>query len=86
MALNQPHWRHACNLVHPVSVHANDLDQSVAFYEQLFGMRRIASPTFAFPVQWLRLRRQQLHLFVRSNVQLDGARIPRLDGGIVAAA
>jgi lactoylglutathione lyase len=32
-------------------------------------MRRIASPTFAFPVQWLRLRRQQLHLFVRSNVQ-----------------
>jgi catechol 2,3-dioxygenase-like lactoylglutathione lyase family enzyme len=51
-----------------VSVHANDLDRSVAFYEQLFGMERIASPTFAFPVQWLRLGRQQLHLFVRSNV------------------
>jgi lactoylglutathione lyase len=51
-----------------VSVHANDLDRSVAFYEQLFGMRRIASPTFAFPVQWLRLGRQQLHLFVRSDV------------------
>jgi lactoylglutathione lyase len=51
-----------------VSVHANDLERSVAFYEQLFGMQRIASPTFAFPVQWLRLGRQQLHLFVRPNV------------------
>jgi hypothetical protein len=37
----------------PVSVHANDLDHSVAFEGQLFAMRRIASPTFPFPVQWL---------------------------------
>jgi catechol 2,3-dioxygenase-like lactoylglutathione lyase family enzyme len=52
-----------------VSVHADDLDQSVAFYEQVFGMQSIATPTFAFPVQWLRLGRQQLHLFVRQDVQ-----------------
>jgi lactoylglutathione lyase len=51
-----------------VSVHADDLDQSVAFYEQLFAMQRIPTPTFAFPVQWLRLGRQQLHLFVRPDV------------------
>jgi Glyoxalase/Bleomycin resistance protein/Dioxygenase superfamily len=44
----------------------------VGFYEQLFGMRRIPSPTFAFPVQWLRLGTQQLHLFVRPD-----ARAPR---------
>jgi YD repeat-containing protein len=43
------------------------LDESVAFYEQLFGMRRIPTPTFAFPVQWLRLGNQQLHLFVRPD-------------------
>jgi catechol 2,3-dioxygenase-like lactoylglutathione lyase family enzyme len=52
-----------------VSIHANDLEESAAFYEQLFGMQRIATPTFAFPVMWLRLGNQQLHLFVRSNVQ-----------------
>jgi lactoylglutathione lyase len=55
--------------INHVSVHADDLDESVAFYEQVFGMQRIASPTFAFPVQWLRLGRQQLHLFVREDVQ-----------------
>src|SRR6266568_3821483 len=52
-----------------VSIHADDLDQSAAFYEQLFGMQRIATPTFAFPVVWLRLGDQQLHLFIRPDVQ-----------------
>jgi len=40
--------------INHVSVHAHDLDESVAFYEDLFGMRRIPTPNFAFPVQWLR--------------------------------
>jgi YD repeat-containing protein len=52
-----------------VSIHADDLDQSAAFYERLFGMQRIATPTFAFPVAWLRLGDQQLHLFIRPDVQ-----------------
>jgi lactoylglutathione lyase len=52
-----------------VSIHADDLDESAAFYEQLFGMQRVATPTFAFPVVWLRLGSQQLHLFVRPGVQ-----------------
>jgi YD repeat-containing protein len=55
--------------INHVSVHANDLDESAAFYEDLLGMRRIPTPTFAFPVQWLRLGDQQLHLFVRPDVQ-----------------
>ncbi|MEA2272483.1 MAG: hypothetical protein QOI98_1191 [Solirubrobacteraceae bacterium] len=55
--------------INHVSVHADDLDTSVAFYEQLFGMRRIPTPTFAFPVQWLRLGDQQLHLFVRPDAR-----------------
>jgi catechol 2,3-dioxygenase-like lactoylglutathione lyase family enzyme len=54
--------------INHVSVHAKDLDESTGFYEQLFGMQRIATPTFAFPVQWLRLGHQQLHLFVRPGV------------------
>jgi YD repeat-containing protein len=55
--------------INHVSIHAQDLERSVAFYEQLFGMERIPTPTFAFPVAWLRLGRQQLHLFVRSDAQ-----------------
>jgi catechol 2,3-dioxygenase-like lactoylglutathione lyase family enzyme len=51
-----------------VSVHAQDLAESVAFYCELLGMEKIPTPTFAFPVQWLRLGDQQLHLFVRENV------------------
>jgi catechol 2,3-dioxygenase-like lactoylglutathione lyase family enzyme len=54
--------------VNHVSVHANDLEESTRFYERLFGMQRVATPTFAFPVQWLRLGPQQLHLFVRSEI------------------
>jgi catechol 2,3-dioxygenase-like lactoylglutathione lyase family enzyme len=59
----------AATSINHVSVHANDLDESVAFYEQLFGMRRIPTPNFGFPVQWLRLGDQQLHLFARPGVK-----------------
>src|SRR2546423_9754076 len=55
--------------INHVSIHAEDLERSAAFYERLFGMERIPTPTFAFPVLWLRLGRQQLHLFVRSNAR-----------------
>jgi lactoylglutathione lyase len=45
------------------SVHANDLDESVRFYQELFGMEEIPAPDFPFPVRWLRLGDLQLHLF-----------------------
>jgi lactoylglutathione lyase len=44
-----------------------DLQESVDFYVRIFGMERIPTPNFAFPVQWLRLGDQQLHLFVRDG-------------------
>jgi lactoylglutathione lyase len=53
--------------INHVSIHAQDLDESVAFYEELFGMERIPTPTFVFQVAWLRLGRQQLHLFARAD-------------------
>jgi YD repeat-containing protein len=55
--------------INHVSVHANDLEESVVFYERLFGMTRIPTPNFAFPVQWLRLGATQFHLFVRPGVE-----------------
>ncbi len=45
------------------SVHAHDLDESVRFYKELFGMEEIPAPDFPFPVRWLRLGDLQLHLF-----------------------
>jgi catechol 2,3-dioxygenase-like lactoylglutathione lyase family enzyme len=55
--------------INHVSTHAQNLERSTAFYEQLFGMQRIPTPTFAFPLAWLRPGRQQLHLFLRSDAQ-----------------
>jgi catechol 2,3-dioxygenase-like lactoylglutathione lyase family enzyme len=54
----------ATNLNH-VSVSAVRLEESVRFYEDLFGMERIPTPNFGFPVQWLRVGSLQLHLFQR---------------------
>ncbi len=46
-----------------VSVHAHDLDESVRFYADLFGMEEIPAPGFPFSVRWLRVGDLQLHLF-----------------------
>lgn len=46
-----------------VSVGARDLDESVRFYGELFGMEEIPAPDFPFPVRWLRVGSLQLHLF-----------------------
>jgi catechol 2,3-dioxygenase-like lactoylglutathione lyase family enzyme len=46
-----------------VSVHAHDLDESVRFYKELFGMEELPAPGFPFPVRWLRVGDLQLHLF-----------------------
>jgi len=50
-----------------VSIHAQDLAQSVAFYVDVFGMEPIPTYNFAFPVQYLRLGDLQLHLFQRDT-------------------
>ena len=52
--------------INHVSISASDLDASVRFYTEVFGMERVASPTFPGQrVAWLRLGEQQLHLFER---------------------
>ena len=50
-----------------VSIHANDLEDSVRFYVEVLGMEKIPTYTFAFPVQYLRLGDLELHLFERDT-------------------
>jgi catechol 2,3-dioxygenase-like lactoylglutathione lyase family enzyme len=50
--------------INHVSIAALDLEKSTRFYEDLFGMERIPTPTFESPVQWLRVGDMQLHLFL----------------------
>jgi lactoylglutathione lyase len=50
-----------------VSIHASDMEESLRFYVDVFGMERLPSPNFAQHVEWLRLGEQQLHLFHRET-------------------
>jgi lactoylglutathione lyase len=50
-----------------VSISAVDLEESLRFYTEVLGMRRIPSPDFEFPVEWLELGGLQLHLFLRDE-------------------
>src|SRR5438128_687960 len=52
-----------------VSIHADDLEESARFYEQLFGMQRVPTPAFRQRVCWLALGDQQLHLFLREGTE-----------------
>jgi catechol 2,3-dioxygenase-like lactoylglutathione lyase family enzyme len=48
-----------------VSVLSTDLDESAAFYCDVLGMERVATPNFEVPVQWLQAGSGQIHLFER---------------------
>jgi catechol 2,3-dioxygenase-like lactoylglutathione lyase family enzyme len=50
-----------------VSVGATNLDDSVRFYTEVLGLQVIPSPTFSFPVTWMRAGNLQVHLFERSE-------------------
>jgi len=55
--------------INHVSVQADDLEESVRFYEELFGMERVPTAKFQDEVVWLRLGDQQLHLFRRKDAE-----------------
>jgi catechol 2,3-dioxygenase-like lactoylglutathione lyase family enzyme len=48
-----------------VSVVAHDLAESTRFYVEVLGLEEIPTPNFGYPVQWLAVGGQQLHLFER---------------------
>lgn len=59
----------SANTINHVSIAALDIDESVAFYTELFGPENcepIPTPDFGVPapVQWLRVGDRQIHLFV----------------------
>jgi lactoylglutathione lyase len=45
-----------------VGVIVDDLEESIRFYEELFGLERLATPAFSMPVAWLRVGDLQVHL------------------------
>jgi lactoylglutathione lyase len=54
--------------INHVSISAPNLEASVRFYTELFGMERVPAPKFAGQaVAWLALGDQQLHLFQREG-------------------
>ena len=50
-----------------VSIGAADLEESVSFYRNFFGMEEVPSPDFSGPVRWLRVGGLQLHLFLEDS-------------------
>ena len=50
-----------------VSVVARDLEESTRFYVDVLGLARVPTPDFGFPVQWLEVGGQQVHLFERQD-------------------
>ena len=48
--------------VNHVSIPCRDLDESERFYREVFGLERLPTFDFRFPVRYLRLGEQQLHL------------------------
>jgi catechol 2,3-dioxygenase-like lactoylglutathione lyase family enzyme len=59
--------------VNHVSIHADDLEESARFYEELFGLRRVPAGAFRDPVIWLALGDSQLHLFQREDAEAPRA-------------
>ena len=54
--------------INHVSINAVDMEESIRFYTELFGMRRLPTPRFPDGhVEWLALGEQQLHLFARDT-------------------
>ncbi|MBV9413842.1 MAG: VOC family protein [Solirubrobacterales bacterium] len=59
--------------INHVSISAPDLEASIRFYTQVFGMERVPAPKFPEQkVAWLRLGEQQLHLFQREGARPGG--------------
>ena len=46
-----------------VSIGARDLEESVRFYEDFFGMEEVPAPDFTGPVRWPRVGDLKLHPF-----------------------
>jgi catechol 2,3-dioxygenase-like lactoylglutathione lyase family enzyme len=48
-----------------VTVQVDELEASIRFYEEMFGLERLVAPNFGVPVAWLRVGDLQVHLTER---------------------
>ncbi|MDB5523763.1 MAG: gloA5 [Rhizobium sp.] len=53
--------------LHHVSIIVRDLDISLPFYREVFGLEPIVRPPFPFPGAWLGCGTQQIHLIVHAD-------------------
>ncbi len=54
-------------LLNHVAIDVEDLEETVAFYVDLFDMERVPTPEFGRPYAWLQFGDQQLHLIERGD-------------------
>lgn len=54
-------------LLNHVAIDVDDLEETVAFYTDLFDMERVPTPDFGRPYAWLEFGGQQLHLIERGD-------------------
>lgn len=50
-----------------VTIHAEDLEESVAFYEDVFGLERVQAPNLGNPLAWMQVGERQLHIVERET-------------------
>ena len=53
--------------INHVAISAQNWEETIAFYERVFGMERIPTYNFGFPSQYLRCGDLQLHIFKLEN-------------------
>jgi len=53
-----------------VSIWAKDMEESQAFYEELFGAEVVPTPNMGAPVRWLKIGNLQLHFY--GNIKPGG--------------
>ena len=62
-------------LLHHVSLQVADLERSIRFYREVFGLEEIARPPFPFPGAWFRLGDRELHLIGGQPVAPQAAQV-----------
>lgn len=67
-------------LLHHVSIITRDLDRSIAFYREMFGLEQIQRPPFTVPGAWLGVGDRQLHLILYDPGTYRGGPIDTADG------
>lgn len=67
-------------LLHHVSIVTRDLDRSIAFYRDVFGLEQIERPPFTVPGAWLGAGDRQLHLILYEPGTYRAGPIDTADG------